>query len=245
MKRILYPMVVIVLTSLISCRQGEDKKEKEEKFVPVPGVFIGSDGKEHPTVTLADIEIMTVNLDVDTFLNGDAIPEAKTKEEWIRAAKNKQPAWCYYDNDPENGKKYGRIYNYYTFEDPRGVLPDGWRILDSADWDRLKSFAWVTFRDQSFTQVLKSTNDWLEGEEGTNASGLNILPGGSRRINGIFEDKGLAALFWSPVPYNNTDNYVYYISGDPKYEERYLLKYTILEKGNGFAVRLARDAAKK
>lgn len=42
------------------------------------------------------------NLNVDQFLNGDLISEAKTEKEWAAACQNKQPAWCYYDNDPAN-----------------------------------------------------------------------------------------------------------------------------------------------
>ena len=50
---------------------------------------------------------MTENLNVDRFRNGDLIPEAKTSEEWLHAGKNKQPAWCYYNNEISNGVKYG------------------------------------------------------------------------------------------------------------------------------------------
>ena len=35
---------------------------------------------------------MSKNLDVDKFRNGDLVPQAKTKEEWEKAGKNKQPA---------------------------------------------------------------------------------------------------------------------------------------------------------
>lgn len=49
------------------------------------------------------------NLDLDKFRNGDIIPEAKTNEEWKLAKKNGKPARCYYDNNPENGKLYGKL----------------------------------------------------------------------------------------------------------------------------------------
>ena len=49
------------------------------------------------------------NLNVSTFKNGDVIKEAKTKEEWVEAYQKKIPAWCYYDNSEENGKKYGKL----------------------------------------------------------------------------------------------------------------------------------------
>ena len=60
------------------------------------------------TVTIGKQVWMTKNLDVSTFRNGDPIPEAKTDEAWKAAGENKQPAWCYYDNDPKNGTKYGK-----------------------------------------------------------------------------------------------------------------------------------------
>ena len=36
---------------------------------------------------------MAENLSVDTFRNGDPIPEAKTDEEWEEADENGEPAW--------------------------------------------------------------------------------------------------------------------------------------------------------
>lgn len=71
---------------------------------------------------------LTKNLNLDKFRNGDLIPEAKSNEEWIEAGKNKQPAWCYYENKPENGEKYGKLYNWYAVNDPRGLAPEGYHI---------------------------------------------------------------------------------------------------------------------
>ena len=54
---------------------------------------------------------MTRNLDVSTFRNGNPIPQAETSEQWKRAYHEGQPAWCSYDNKPENGNKYGKLYS--------------------------------------------------------------------------------------------------------------------------------------
>lgn len=81
---------------------------------------------------------MTKNLDVSTFRNGEIIPEAKTNEEWQEANKQKKPAWCYYDNDPENGKKYGKLYNGYAIADKRGLAPEGWHIPTLDEMELLK-----------------------------------------------------------------------------------------------------------
>ena len=89
------------------------------------------------TVTIGTQVWMTKNLDVSTFRNGDPIPEVKTQEEWEEAGKNKQPAWCYYDNDPKNGEKYGKLYNWYAVNDPRGLAPTGWHVPTDAEWRTL------------------------------------------------------------------------------------------------------------
>jgi uncharacterized protein (TIGR02145 family) len=92
------------------------------------------------TVTIGTQVWMTKNLDVATFRNGDPIPEAKTKEEWDKAGDNKQPAWCYYDNDPANGAKYGKLYNWFAVNDPRGLAPSGYHVPTDAEWTILGDF---------------------------------------------------------------------------------------------------------
>lgn len=92
------------------------------------------------TVTIGTQVWMTKNLDVATFRNGDPIPQAKTNEEWDRAALNKQPTWCYYNNDPANGAKYGKLYNWYAVNDSRGLAPVGYHIPSDAEWTKLTDF---------------------------------------------------------------------------------------------------------
>ena len=89
------------------------------------------------SVKIGDQTWMSTNLNVSKFRNGDPIPEIKTEEEWINAGKNKQPAWCYYNNDPSNGSKYGKLYNWWAVKDPRGLAPEGWHIPSSGEFSYL------------------------------------------------------------------------------------------------------------
>jgi uncharacterized protein (TIGR02145 family) len=86
---------------------------------------------------------MKQNLQTSFFRNGELIKQAKTEEEWLWATENKVPAWCYYNNDPANGTKYGYLYNWYAINDPRGLAPKGWVIPSQKDYlkflDNLKS----------------------------------------------------------------------------------------------------------
>lgn len=80
---------------------------------------------------------MTDNLDVDKFRNGDPIPEAKSLEEWEEFSYKKQPAWSYFENDAANGAKYGKLYNWYAVNDPRGLAPEGWHVASLKEWEDL------------------------------------------------------------------------------------------------------------
>ena len=92
------------------------------------------------SVTIGTQTWTTKNLDVATFRNGDAIPQAKTFKEWKDAGNNKQPAWCYYDDDAKNGTKYGKLYNWYAVNDARGLAPAGWHIPTDEEWTVLSTF---------------------------------------------------------------------------------------------------------
>ena len=134
------------------------------------------------------------NLDVVTFRNGDTIPEAGTNEEWVAAGDAGKPAWCYYNNDKEAGKKFGKLYNWYAVNDPRGLAPKGWKIPGVSDWEELAGFLGGP---QTAGKKMKSTTGWNDGSNGTNESGFNGLPGGYRKENGIFANTGSIGIWWS------------------------------------------------
>ncbi len=83
---------------------------------------------------------MVENLNEDKFRNGDVIPQAKSREEWIKAGKEKKPVWCYFNNDSKNGSKFGRLYNWYAVADSRGLAPFGWHIPSEKEWIKLIEF---------------------------------------------------------------------------------------------------------
>ena len=100
---------------------------------------------------------MAKNLNVSTFRNGDPIPQAKTAEEWKKAFKNNQPACCYYENNAENGKTYGLLYNWYAVNDARGLAPQGYHIPTEAEWTILTDY--LGYERLAGTKM-KSTSGW-------------------------------------------------------------------------------------
>ena len=113
------------------------------------------------TVTIGTQVWMTKNLDVAKFRNGDPIPEAKTNEEWVKAGVNKQPAWCNYDNNPANGSKYGKLYNWYAVNDPRGLAPEGYHVPTDAEWTKLENLL-----GSDAGKKMKSATGWNSYTEG-------------------------------------------------------------------------------
>jgi uncharacterized protein (TIGR02145 family) len=184
-------------------------------------------------VTIGSQVWTSTNLDVSTFRNGDPIPEAKTMEEWEKAGKNKQPAWCYYDNDPSNGAKYGKLYNWYAVNDPRGLAPNGYHIPTDAEWTILTDY--LGGEDNAGTKM-KSTSGWKDNGNGTNSSGFSGLPGGYRFNDGTFSGIGYYGYWWSSSESYTDDAWyrsLYYSSG-------YVYRYSS-SKENGFSVRCLRD----
>jgi len=174
---------------------------------------------------------MTKNLNVDKFRNRDPIPHAKTAEEWKRAAENKQPAWCYYNNDPANGAKYGKLYNWYAVNDQRGLAPVGYHIPSDAEWTKLENYL-----GSDAGTKMKSKSGWEKNGNGTNSSGFSGLPGGFRSYSGTFYSVGEGGDWWSYKEANASSAWnclLFYSSGDV------IRSYDYKEKG--FSVRCLRD----
>ena len=175
------------------------------------------------SVVIGEQEWMTRNLNVSKFRNGDLIPEIQNDEEWEKAGQEGHPAWCYYDNDCENGKIYGKLYNWHAVNDSRDLAPIGWRIPRPADWTELRNF----YNENDFVhgeadltvkvaaanlravivaggkmKTIGTIEDgsglWKSPNDGaTNDSGLSMRPGGKRSKKGRFDlihDKG---CWWS------------------------------------------------
>ena len=142
---------------------------------------------------------MAENLNVDHFQNGDVIPEARTAEEWQAAGENHQPAWCYYENrsvqnDPDNGEKYGKLYNWYAVNDPRGLAPKGWHVPTDDEWTKLSNF--LGGENWAATSI-RNKSGWKGSYRSTNSSGFSGLPGGFRSEDGSFRGISEFVGWWA------------------------------------------------
>jgi uncharacterized protein (TIGR02145 family) len=198
--------------------------------------FKDNNGIQYKTAKLGTQEWIATNLNTTKFQNGDIIPEAKTKEEWVKAGSEKKPAWCYYENDPENGKKYGKLYNWYAINDPRGLVPKGWHVATNPDWMTLvKNLLGIDYAGPK----LKSRTGW-KSKNGTDNIGFSALPGGYRDEKGGFKDLGAICQWWSnsePVEVQKSNMIFSVMLKDVSVE----ISYVKMTKETGLTVRCVKD----
>ena len=225
----------------LSVMTSELKKLKTALSAYASLVKINGEFVEWKTVKIGSQIWLGENLNIATFRNGDKIPEAKTAEEWQKANDNKQPAWCYYNNDPKNGEKYGKLYNGYAVNDKRGLAPEGWRIPTDWDWELLE--AELGGYMVAGNKMMKTTGE-ADLHKGTNISGFDALPAGYR-VN-LFERVKEQASYWAKKTSRefNAVELGFTMYTDGVYKN---IKEVVLSHGNymptvGFSVRLIREA---
>lgn len=172
------------------------------------------DGNVYKTITIGEQEWMLENLNVTHFRNGDVIQQEKDDEDWSLLT---SPAWCNYDNNSKNGKIYGKLYNCYAVNDPRGLAPKGWHIPSEAEWKQLIDYLGG---DSLAGEKMKSNSQWDSPPKIIrNESGFMAYPSGNRNgrrrsenCGGCFDGKGICAYFWSSTEIKGGENYCYSLS---------------------------------
>jgi uncharacterized protein (TIGR02145 family) len=137
------------------------------------------------------------NLNVSTYRDGTPIPQVTSPTAWANLTTG---AWCYYNNDPSTEATYGKLYNWYAVNDPRGLAPTGYHIPSDAEWTTLTTFLGG---ESVAGGKMKETGTchWLSPNTGaTNSSNFNGVPGGCRYLNNtsfVFIEIYKYGYFWS------------------------------------------------
>jgi uncharacterized protein (TIGR02145 family) len=204
-------------TSSKSVQTKSKSAQTSSKSTQAKSKSVQKNSKSKPDDKSKDVGIVRIgtqawavaNLNVCTFRNGDSIPEAKTNKEWVAAGEAGKPAWCYYNNNPAIGLKYGKLYNWYAVNDPRGLAPVGWTLAGDEDWAKVINYLGGPGAAGS---KMKSTVGWSEGNIGTNETGFTGFPGGYRVENGTFLNLGSIGIWWSTTENNNISAIDHYLA---------------------------------
>ena len=95
------------------------------------------DDNFYESIVIGTQEWMNKNLNVTHYRNGDAIPNITDNNAWWQLTTG---AYCNYNNDVSNSLVYGKLYNWYTVTDSRGLCPTGWHTPSYAEWTTLRNY---------------------------------------------------------------------------------------------------------
>ena len=130
------------------------------------------------------------------------------------------PGSWYYNNNPENGKKFGRLY---TYDAALKACPKGWHLPSSAEWLVLANFLGG---EDIAGKALKENGK----------SGLKLLLGGNRIKSGGFGLSGMYGCYWSSTKFDT--NHAWYIYMTDKND---FITLTYFTTSYGFSVRYVKD----
>jgi uncharacterized protein (TIGR02145 family) len=200
------------------------------------------DGRTYDLVEIGGQCWFADNLATDQYRNGDLIPSGLDNATWQSTTSG---AYVIYNNDPANDVTYGKLYNWYTTVDSRGLCPTGWHVPTDCEWMYLEGSLGMSVTDQEIVGwrgsneggAMKATTNWNSPNTGaTNESGFTGLPGGYRTTIGTYDAIGSYGLWWSSTDYDSasacTRNLFYNHS---------LVFRNYKFKQEGFSVRCVRD----
>ncbi len=180
----------------------------------------------------------TCNLDVANYSNGEPIPQVKDPTMWAHLVTG---AWCWYNNDSLTYHSFGRLYNWYAVQDPRGLAPKGWHVLTDREWDTLEA---CLGDSAGYRMKEAGTSHWtLPVTAADNSSGFAGLPGGMRSDAGSFSDVGRLAVFWTSVEGSASEAWcgrlIHHVNNHGSAEMVTGTGY--MSKTDGYAVRCVKD----
>ena len=180
-------------------------------IVTNPGAGVTFNGYTYSSIVLGNgQEWMAENLRTTSYANGDPIPNVTNDIQWSNLTTG---AWSHYDNNSQYDNPYGKLYNWYTVDDPRNVCPTGWHVPSESDWNALIGYLDPSLGptgEISLTAggMMKSTGSqywWSPNQDATNGSGFSGLPGGIRNSApgawSFFIFIGEQGSWWSSTDY--------------------------------------------
>lgn len=196
------------------------------------------DGNSYPVTRIGTQYWMAENLRTTKLSDGTVLTNMSDAAQWSENSVAKTPAYCYQDNDAENAAQFGAIYNYYAVATNR-LCPEGWHVPTK---EEIEIMIDLLGGQNAAGDKLKSTSGWqgFNGKEdetyqGSNSSGFDGRPGGSREDDGTFYNFHKYGYWWSSTPLNDAQASGFYL-----YYSRPIVYQTTPQKRTGYSVRCIR-----
>jgi uncharacterized protein (TIGR02145 family) len=165
---------------------------------------INHQGHTYPVVSINGGCWFATNLRVRNYANGDSIPGGLPDAAWVATTSGAQAV---YDDDSELLHDYGRLYNWFAVNDPRGLCPVGWHVPSNVEWmdfevslgmDSIGVYTTGWRGVDEGTQLKADSADWLPWN-GTDIHSFSAVPGGYRSYmgGGPSFDEGNRGFYWT------------------------------------------------
>lgn len=199
------------------------------------------DGNVYQSIKIGDQIWMAENLKVTHYNDGTEIPNLISDEDWIKAGEEKTGAYCYYNNDPELGKVYGALYNWYTTNTGK-LAPEGWHVPTNAEWIKLGiALAQMDNDYGGYACREAGTEHWTSPNDATNVSGFTALGGGWRGFSKqkiyCFGDLLESGAWWAADEMRPGVAFIAWTDHDSKW----LITSNSCSNDGGSSVRLVKD----
>lgn len=210
-------------------------------------------GYEYATVQIGQQCWFAENLRVESYSNGESIPNGLDDVDWYTTSQGAMTAYgegastcnnyvlalgdaC---DETVSIPEYGRLYNWHAVADERGLCPSGWHVPSDLEWMTLELQLGMASSEVNGTgwrgtdqgSQLKNEDGWFQNGAGSNSSGFSGLPAGDR-TNSIFVNAGTYGTFWSSTETGGSTAWDRFIGYDDQRVYR-----TSFTKQSGFSVR--------
>lgn len=291
MKRIVAPgLILLILISDMTAQEARTRKKKaltdktavevidstlflvpgEEKtgMVPTEGNITSEgdlipfledrDGNIYTTLEIAGKIWMIQNLRTTVFNDGSKIPEVSDNAKWTSL---KDPAYCWYCNNPGSKEFYGALYNWYAVQ--TGMLcPAGWHVPSDAEWTEMEIYLQnndfnydgtvdADLDRETKNKIAKSLASEMHWSESTikgsigntdyqayrNKSRFTALPAGCRKSgDGSFDEVTFSGFWWSSTESDSGKAWIRTMNGNESATSR-----ADHGKTGGYSVRCVKD----
>ena len=180
------------------------------------------------SVTIGTQVWMKQNLDVATYSNGDPIPEVSDPTAWQQLTTG---AYCNYNNGSND---YGKLYNWFAINDPRGLAPTGWHVASNTEWSTLVNYVGGASVAAGVLKDAGTIHWWSPNTGAINQYAFTAYPGGAR-WGSAYGSCGETGMFWTSSATGSEAASIWMNFDNTS------VQYQNYPKINGFSVRCIKD----
>jgi uncharacterized protein (TIGR02145 family) len=187
------------------------------------------------------------NLATDKYTNGENILYYPTNNTSWKTTN--EGGYCFYDDIT-----YGKLYNWYTCIDQRGLCPTGWHVSSDCDWMYMERFLGISpwhlesFNVDGYSDVLENRghvankiskeNTFFSQNVISNETFFSAIPGGRRPVDSSNNNMTYKGFWWTSSSSLANDGLVVNRSIAPN---NFKIYRTLSDQNSGFSVRCVKD----